>query len=248
MSHDDSNRDLGLGVPSVARRLLPKRARAALANFFASGPLRLGRKLGPILWQLPPSFEFEPKRLEAFLKLLPRSTADAAKLAKRHGFRLTGRSWTRPEVDLPIRHALAVRHASFKTPAFLELLLRHRVALVTADTAGKWPFFEEQTADFAYARLHGDEVLYTSGGRDAFVYFDNDVKVRAPYDAMSLAHLLGLGPKPEAPGRPSGRRRSPEPRPFPRIRSRSARPSPGTRRRTAAPRRYPAPAAPRPKA
>lgn len=183
--------------------------RAPLANFFASGILRLGPKLGPVLWQLPPSFRFEPRRLGAFLEMLPRTTVAAAALARRHEPRMNGRSWLLPEENLPLRHALEVRHASFQVPEFPALLREVGVALVTADTAGKWPFFEERTADFSYARLHGDKVLYTSGytpaalrlwarrarawargGRDVFLYFDNDVKVRAPFDAMSLARLL----------------------------------------------------------
>ncbi len=121
------------------RRL--REPRVPLANFFASGVLRLGPKLGPVLWQLPPSFRYEERRVGDFLAMLPRTMTAAAKLARRHDFRLTGRSWMRPEADLPIRHALEVRHASFQTPGFLKLLRKHGVALVTADTAGKWPFF-----------------------------------------------------------------------------------------------------------
>jgi uncharacterized protein YecE (DUF72 family) len=236
------------------RRL--REPRVPLANFFASGVLRFGRKLGPLLWQLPPSFKYDERRVGEFLEMLPRTTGEAAKLARRHDFRLTGRSWMRPDEDLPLRHALEVRHASFKNAGFLELLRAQGVALVTADTAGKWPYFDAQTADFRYARLHGDEVLYTSGytpsalrewagrvsawsrgGRDVFVYFDNDVKVRAPFDAMSLANLLARNPRPR-----SGSAR------FRRTASRSATPSPRIRRRTAAPRRYPAPQPPRPRA
>src|SRR6201987_1551004 len=62
------------------RRLLEPRA--PLANFLASGVLRLGPKLGPVLWQLPPSFRFDKARLEAFFALLPRDTAAAARLAR----------------------------------------------------------------------------------------------------------------------------------------------------------------------
>jgi len=83
------------------------------------------------------------------------------------------------------------------------------VAVVTADTAGKWPMILEPTTDLAYVRLHGDAELYVSGysdgaldlwakrirdwqgrGCDVVVYFDNDVKVRAPFDALRLMDRL----------------------------------------------------------
>ena len=85
------------------------------------------------------------------------------------------------------------------------MLRKHRIALVVADTAGRWPLIEDLTADFVYVRLHGDEELYASGytdaaldrwaeklrgwtadGRDGFVYFDNDMKGYAPHDAKRL--------------------------------------------------------------
>ncbi len=135
--------------------------------------------------------------------------------------------------DLSIKgHAIEVRHDSFKQREFVELLRRHKIALVVADTAGKWPLMEDVTSDFMYVRLHGDAELYVSGytpraltkwsrkfrawhrgttpagshlhaprppahkaGRDVFVYFDNDVKVHAPHDAMKLAHSLGVAPQ-----------------------------------------------------
>jgi uncharacterized protein YecE (DUF72 family) len=199
-----------------------------LANFFASGVLALGEKLGPLLWQLPPMLGFDAERIEGFLRLLPRSTGEAAVLAQRHDERMDDRAWTATDADRPLRHAMEVRHASFETPQFVDLLRKYDVALVTADTAGKWPFLEDQTSDFSYVRLHGDEELYVSGysdaaldtwaarclawaaggdspgarlagpptaarpaGRDVFVYFDNDVKVRAPVDAMALARRVG---------------------------------------------------------
>jgi uncharacterized protein YecE (DUF72 family) len=181
-----------------------------LANFLATGVLALGAKLGPLLWQLPPTLAFDSERMTAFLSLLPRTTGAAAELATRHDERLTEeQAFTRATVDRPIRHALEVRHRSLATPEAVSLLREHDVALVVADSAGRFPAVEEVTSDFVYVRLHGADELYTSGytdealaqwsakirrwldsGLDVFVYFDNDVKVRAPYDAQSLLALL----------------------------------------------------------
>jgi uncharacterized protein YecE (DUF72 family) len=202
------------------RRL--KDSRLALANFAASGLLRLGRKLGPILWQLPPNFKFDSERIEAFLKILPRDTESAAALARRHDKRVNGRAWMKTDAQRPLRHAMEIRHASFAVPEFVELLRAYDVALVCADTV-EWPRLMDVTSDFVYCRLHGSEELYASGydeksldawaarvaawarggepvdaervikaagpkraSRDVFIYFDNDVKVRAPFDAQSL--------------------------------------------------------------
>ncbi len=207
-----------------------------LANFFASGVLGLREKLGPFLWQLPPSLAYDRGRLESFFKLLPRDTLAASRLARKHDGKVNGRAVIKADSNRPVRHALEVRHVSFEQPEFIDLLREHDIALVVADTAGKWPFMEDVTSDFMYLRLHGDEELYASGytdaalkewarkirawsrgrapsgvkltgardqppavKRDVFVYFDNDVKVHAPYDAMSLAHRLGLS---EAPTKP----------------------------------------------
>jgi uncharacterized protein YecE (DUF72 family) len=183
-----------------------------LANFFASGVLALEEKLGPILWQLPPQLAFDAERLEAFFALLPRSTAAAAALARRHDHRLRHGAHLDVARDRPLRHALEVRHETFRDPAFPRLLRRAGVALCVADTAGKWPFLDAVTADFVYVRLHGATRLYASGyspaaldgwatrieawrrrGRDVYVYFDNDVKVRAPFDAQNLAARVGQG-------------------------------------------------------
>ncbi|HKC28405.1 MAG TPA: DUF72 domain-containing protein [Jatrophihabitans sp.] len=182
-----------------------------LANFFASGVLALRDKLGPVLWQLPPNLGFDPERLANFFALLPRSTGEAAWLARRHDERLEGRAITTADEDRPLRHALEVRHKSFVTPAFPELLREHAVSLVVADTAGRWPLLREVTSDLVYVRLHGDVELYTSGytdealdkwaaeirgwsaaGLDVHVHFDNDVKVHAPFDAIHLAQRVGI--------------------------------------------------------
>ena len=203
-----------------------------LANFFASGVFNLGGKIGPFLWQFPPNFRFRPERLEAFFGMLPRDLESALALARRRDSRVKGRSCLRYACpNLKLRHAIEIRHESFIDPAFVKLLRRHKVALVVADTAGKWPFLEDVTADFMYLRLHGDEELYASGysdqaldwwagrirawstggeapdarkvcpdlppparkSRDVYCYFDNDMKVHAPFDARKLAARLGLG-------------------------------------------------------
>jgi uncharacterized protein YecE (DUF72 family) len=204
--------------------------RVPLANFFASGVLALKGKLGPFLWQFPPNMRFDEKRFAEFFELLPRTGGDAANLARGHDARLNGRALVRAhDPRFLLRHAVEIRHQSFRTSAFIKLLREHDVALVFADTARRWPYFEDLTSDFVYLRLHGDEELYVSGytdtaldhwarrielwscgrqpadaklvssssprrvaRRDVYVYFDNDVKVRAPIDAISLSRRLGI--------------------------------------------------------
>ncbi len=144
-----------------------KDAEVPLANFFASGVLRLAEKLGPILWQLPPQLGFDYDRVAHFLDLLPRDTAAAAALARRRQDRFADRSWTEAEHEGPVRHAFEVRHPSFFTAAFIDLLRDHGAAFVAADSAGTWPYAEDVTADFVYVRLHGAERLYASGYTDA---------------------------------------------------------------------------------
>lgn len=181
----------------------------AIANFFASGVLALGPTLGPILWQLPERLEFDPDVLEAFLADLPRTTAAASTLARHHDARLDGRAWLDIEADVPLRYAVEPRSESFRDPRAAEILRAHGVALVLADTAGRWPAFDTVTADHVYVRLHGSTELYASGyapeeldawagrvrnwreDRDVYVYFDNDARGRAPYDAVALAARLG---------------------------------------------------------
>jgi uncharacterized protein YecE (DUF72 family) len=180
-----------------------------LANFFASGIFALREKLGPFLWQFPPMFVYRRKRLERFFSILPRSTREALALARRRDERMYGRSRLTIDVDRPLRHAVEIRHASFMNDDFVSLLRDHEISLVVADTAGKWPKMFHVTSDFVYVRLHGDMKLYTSGyseralaswasrirgwdkdGRDVYVYFDNDVKVKAPFDALKLMRKL----------------------------------------------------------
>jgi uncharacterized protein YecE (DUF72 family) len=185
-------------------------AEAPLANFFASGVLALGPTLGPVLWQLPENLAFDADRLGTFLGLLPRTTGEAAALASRHDERLSGdRVLAEAEDDRPLRHALEVRSPTFDTEGAGDLLREHGVACVLADSAGRWPRVDRDTGDLRYVRLHGDAELYASGytdealdawadrcrdwsrTHDVHVYFDNDAKGHAPYDAMRLLARLG---------------------------------------------------------
>lgn len=194
-----------------------------LANFLASGPLLFGKKLGPFLWQFPPSFKYDPELLENFFKLLPHDSVAAAKVASEHDARIRTEEGLEIEAKFAVRHAIEIRHQSFRNAEFVELLRRYKVALVCADTP-EWPRLMDLTADFVYCRLHGSEKLYANGyddasldawarrvtdwacgrepqdaervidgagpklrARDVFVYFDNDLKVRSPVDALALA-------------------------------------------------------------
>jgi len=136
-----------------------------LANFFASGVLRLEEKLGPLLWQFPPYFRFDAGRLDHFFSLLPRDTEAAAALGQGRSEWLAERAWARTARPRELRHAIEIRHQSFLDPAFVAVLRRHQVALVFADSVS-WPYAEDLTADFVYLRLHGSEELYTSGYSD----------------------------------------------------------------------------------
>ena len=188
-------------------------AEIPLANFFASGVLGLGPKLGPILWQLPEVLPFDARRVAEFFAWLPRTTTEAAALAQGHDDKVPeDRALVTTDAERPIRHALEFRSSSFATPEAIGLLREHGVSCVLADTAGKWPKVDEDTSDFRYVRLHGDAELYASGyddpaldrwaeacrgwaeDRDVYVYFDNDIKGYAPHDAMALQDRLGIAP------------------------------------------------------
>jgi uncharacterized protein YecE (DUF72 family) len=195
----------------------------ALANFLAQGLLRLGRKLGPILWQFSPQFSFNPERMQSFFELLPKTHKQAAAYARQRDEWMASRSWLEVEEDAPLRHAVETRHKSFAVPEYISLLRKCGIALVVADSV-KWPTLMDVTADFVYCRMHGDEKLFPNGydadaidtwarrviawsrgeeltdgarihpelapkrdSRDVFVYFDDDNKVRAPIDALSLS-------------------------------------------------------------
>ena len=201
-----------------------------LANVFASGVFNLREKLGPFLWQFPPSFRYEPEQLEHFLSLLPRDMEAALELARKREPRMKGSARLAIDQNRKLRHAMEIRNQSFVDDSFVTLLRKYQVALVVADTAGKWPYQEDVTSDFMYLRLHGDKQLYASGyteaaldrwalrirawstgaepsdakrisqtpvlqraSRDVYCYFDNDIKVKAPFDAKRLIEKLGLG-------------------------------------------------------
>jgi uncharacterized protein YecE (DUF72 family) len=211
------------GSRYITHMLRLRNIEGALANFFAQGVLVLGAKLGPILWQLPPNFNFELERLEDFFALLPKTRKQAADLARNHDERLKNRSWFEVPQDATLRHAIEIRHESFVSENFVKLLRRYDIGLVVADTV-EWPLLLDVTSNFVYCRLHGSEELYASGyeaealdiwadrvvawaqggevnngrkastrkaarrkRRDVFVYFDNDMKVRAPFDAEQLS-------------------------------------------------------------
>jgi uncharacterized protein YecE (DUF72 family) len=201
---------------------------APLANFLASGVLELREKLGPFLWQFPPSLKYDHALFDAFLSSLPKSSAAAFALAQHHDGHLKHVGDLSPGRNRRLRHAIEIRHESFENPAFISLLRRHGVALVVSDAASKWPKLQDLTGGFVYMRLHGDKQLYASGyddaalddwarrirlwmkgsqprnsghrasrsppparkSRDVYCYFDNDAKVKAPFDAMKLRDRL----------------------------------------------------------
>lgn len=212
-----------------------------LANFFASGVFQLKEKLGPFLWQFPPSFKYNEDLFRRFLKQLPHTGKEAKACAKHCSERMVTEGYLDIPLKQTLRHAVEIRNETFVTPEFIHLLREFNVALVFADTAGKWPYAEDITSDFVYIRLHGDKELYTSGydesalehwyqrikswtngkqpanstliekkastrtenksspvTRNVYCYFDNDVKVRAPYDARRLLEKLHLTAELEA--------------------------------------------------
>jgi uncharacterized protein YecE (DUF72 family) len=190
----------------------------ALANFLASGVLALGPKLGPILWQLPPMLPYRRERMVEFFTSLPATHEQAAHIAAGCDDRIKQRFNEDPVVTATdpaarLSHAVEVRHNSYATADFADLCRQFGVALVVADTAGRFTWVDEVTAELVYVRLHGDQELYVSGYTDqgidwwagrvrgwadtpgvqhVYVYFDNDAQAHAPYDARRLAERLGV--------------------------------------------------------
>lgn len=158
-----------------------------IARFVGSGIAELGDKLGPIVWQLMPTAQFQPDDLEQFLSLLPRQ--------------VQGR---------PLRHVLDVRHASFATEQYLELLARHGCTTVYTDDP-RFPSIPHARCELAYLRLMRSRADYATGyppdeiapwvrgARDwvslgprneAFVFFINGAKERAPAAALEFLRQL----------------------------------------------------------
>jgi len=173
------------------RRVLAE-AGESVSRFLGQGLVRLGDRLGPILWQFMPTKAFDPDDFGAFLGLLPPAW-DGARL----------------------RHAVEVRHASFADPRFVAMCRARGVAIVLIDSPSH-PMIDEATADFAYVRLmrgvddiatgYAPEaldawaerlgVLTGSGApttRDVFAFFISAGKLRAPAAAMALAARVAGG-------------------------------------------------------
>ena len=186
-----------------------KNCQTELANFFASGPLALGTKLGPFVWQLPPNLQFDAAVLEGFLAMLPQTPDQYLALAGKADGRLKSAPYLQVEGVAAIRHAIELRHSSFDTPEVNELLARFNVARVIADT----PEHSDRTltADFAYCRLQGPARADAAGyeecdiaewattcrrwsdtGKDVFAYFVHEDKLHAPANAIKLRKALGI--------------------------------------------------------
>jgi uncharacterized protein YecE (DUF72 family) len=174
----------------------------SIKRFIDSGPLEMGDKLGPLLWQFAPTKKFDAVDFGAFLELLPSKVGDRK-----------------------LRHVVEVRHASFCTPEFIALLREFSTPVVFAEH-DTYPGIADPVGDFIYARLQkGSEKLkagyppkaldgwaaraetWAQGGepkdlprvagasakkqiRDAFIYFIHEAKVRAPAAAMALIERL----------------------------------------------------------
>ena len=107
-----------------------------------------------------------------------------------------------------MRHALEIRHPSWVNDRLFSILQEHNMAFCIADTAGRYPYHEEVTADFVYVRLHGSKKLYASDyseeelrlwankikkwNTETFLYFDNDFGGYAVKNAQRLKQILDL--------------------------------------------------------
>ena len=169
-----------------------------IKGFIEGGLDQMGDRLGPILWQLPPSRRFDADDLDAFLRLLPGTLAER-----------------------PLRHVLEVRHPSFLSTEYVALARSHRIPTVFTDSP-EYPSLADITGDFTYARLmrsedgiatgygstdlddwsaraqrwaggqdnpelpHVTATLPDGGSRDVFIFFISAAKHRNPAAAMAL--------------------------------------------------------------
>ena len=156
-----------------------KGIREPLKRFFAAAEC-LQEKLGPILFQLPPSLSFDEEEFRRFCSHLPED----------HLF------------------VLEVRHPSWADKRVATMLSDYNIALCISDTAGRYPYVEEDSATFMYARLHGSQELYVSEyteeelqayaqkirawSKETYVYFDNDFGGYAVKNAQRLKAILGV--------------------------------------------------------
>jgi uncharacterized protein YecE (DUF72 family) len=156
-----------------------------LSGFFAQGFAALGSKLGPILWQFTHYRKFDRDDIAGFIDLLPETLGGIA-----------------------LRHVIEPRNASFRDEHFFDLCRARNVAVVFEDS-DDYPCTDEDTADFAYARLqrmsedvptgYDDPALdafanraraWANDGRDAYIFMINGAKVRAPAAAIALRQRL----------------------------------------------------------
>jgi uncharacterized protein YecE (DUF72 family) len=165
-------------------------------NFVESGIAQLGDKLGPIVWQFMPSTAYDREHIASFLRLLPREVA--------------GR---------PLRHVLDARHASFASDDYLDLLAEHGCTTVYTD-APQFPALPHARCELAYLRLMKSDAGCATGyppdelarwvdgarrwvaqgeGHEAFVFFINGAKERAPAAAQEFLRQLGWQPIPISP-------------------------------------------------
>lgn len=158
------------------RRVLAQ-AGPSIDRFLASGITELGDKLGPINWQFAPTKAFDAADMEAFLSLLPK--------------RADGRT---------LRHAVEVRHESFRDPAFVDLARRHGVAVVMAGDSD-YVQIADPTADFAYLRIMG-----TRDG-EPLGYPDAALDLWAARAESLATGLVPDGLQTAAPAKPPGRAR-----------------------------------------
>jgi uncharacterized protein YecE (DUF72 family) len=140
----------------------------------------LGRRLGPVLYQLPPGWKLDRGRLEHFLQALPAG----------------------------VTHVLEFRDPSWYAPDVLECLAARRVSLCLHDMQGS-ATERERVGPVVYVRFHGPAGKYAGGysdrrlagwaawlhaqrvaGADVYAYFNNDVGGQAPRDAVTLRRLL----------------------------------------------------------